>query len=48
MKITHIIWDFNGTVLDDVEMAVAAVNDMLDSRGLEKTNILSSSKWKKR
>ena len=39
MKITHIIWDFNGTVLDDVEMAVAAVNDMLDSRGLEKTNI---------
>ncbi len=39
MKITHIIWDFNGTVLDDVHMAVAAVNDMLDARGLQKTDI---------
>ena len=39
MEITHIIWDFNGTVLDDVHMAVAAVNDMLISRGLETTNL---------
>ena len=37
--ITHIVWDFNGTVLDDVRMSVAAVNDMLTARGLEKTNV---------
>ncbi len=30
---THIIWDFNGTLLDDVDVAVAAVSDMLQSRG---------------
>lgn len=37
--ITHIIWDFNGTVLDDVNMAVAAVNDMLYHRGLPLTDV---------
>ena len=37
--ITHIIWDFNGTVLDDVNMAVAAVNDMLVTRALPSTNV---------
>lgn len=35
--ITHIIWDFNGTVLDDVDASVAAVNDMLRIRGLPET-----------
>ncbi len=37
--ITHIIWDYNGTVLDDAYTSVLAVNDMLTSRGLEKTNL---------
>lgn len=37
--ITHIIWDFNGTVLDDVNMSVAAVNDMLTARGLATTSV---------
>ena len=37
--ITHIIWDFNGTVLDDVNTAVAAVNMMLKSRSLPLTDI---------
>ena len=32
---THILWDFNGTLLDDLDVAVAAVSDMLVSRGRE-------------
>ncbi len=37
--ITHIIWDFNGTVLDDVKMSVEAVNDMLKRRNLPPTDV---------
>ncbi|MBQ7384698.1 MAG: HAD family hydrolase [Clostridia bacterium] len=33
MKYTHIIWDFNGTLFDDVEAGIEAVNDMLSRRG---------------
>lgn len=33
-----IIWDFNGTVLDDVDTSVAAVNAMLRLRGLPPTD----------
>ena len=36
--ITHIIWDYNGTVLDDVDTAVAAVNLMLKDRSLPPTD----------
>ena len=32
---THVLWDFNGTLLDDLDVAVAAVSDMLVSRGRE-------------
>jgi len=38
MRYTHIIWDFNGTIMDDVDIAVAAVNDMLEKRGMALTN----------
>ncbi|MBQ1271733.1 MAG: HAD hydrolase-like protein, partial [Clostridia bacterium] len=38
MKYTHIIWDFNGTLMNDVDIAIAAVNDMLTKRGMEVTN----------
>lgn len=34
-KYTHIIWDFNGTLLDDVSAAVRANNEMLRRRGLK-------------
>ncbi len=34
MKYTHIVWDFNGTLLDDVTAGIDAVNDMLARRGL--------------
>lgn len=34
MKYTHVIWDFNGTVLDDVAIGIRAINTMLTQRGL--------------
>jgi len=38
VRYTHVIWDFNGTIMDDVDIAVAAVNDMLEKRGMVPTN----------
>ena len=38
MNITHIIWDYNGTVLDDTDVSVNAVNKMLLKRGLPPTD----------
>lgn len=34
MKYTHIIWDFNGTILDDVEIGIEAINTLLSRRSL--------------
>ncbi len=34
MKYSHVIWDFNGTVLDDVETGIRAVNCLLAEREL--------------
>ncbi len=31
---THLIWDFNGTLLDDVRLGIDCVNPMLAARGL--------------
>lgn len=36
--ITHIFWDYNGTVLDDVNVSVSAVNSMLTARNLPLTD----------
>ena len=38
MRYTHIIWDFNGTIMNDVDIAVAGVNDMLEKRNMPLTN----------
>lgn len=35
-KIQHVIWDWNGTLLDDVAASIATINTMLDRRGLER------------
>lgn len=35
MKYTHIIWDWNGTLLNDIGASLASVNDMLIMRGRE-------------
>lgn len=32
----HVIWDWNGTLLDDVELAVAAIGEVLEAHGLPK------------
>lgn len=34
MKYTHILWDFNGTILDDVDAGIKSVNKLLSDRGL--------------
>lgn len=34
MKYDHIIWDFNGTILDDVDTGIRSVNKLLADRGL--------------
>ena len=34
MTYTHAVWDFNGTILDDVEAGILAVNRLLSERGL--------------
>ncbi|MBQ7379631.1 MAG: HAD family hydrolase [Clostridia bacterium] len=34
MKYTHIVWDFNGTLLNDINAGIDAVNVMLEKRGL--------------
>lgn len=34
MKYNRIIWDFNGTLLDDVQTGIASVNTLLAERGL--------------
>ena len=34
LSFTHCIWDFNGTILDDVETGILSVNTMLRQRGL--------------
>ncbi len=33
-KYTHVVWDFNGTILDDVRLGIDCVNVMLEKRGL--------------
>ena len=34
MIYTHCIWDFNGTILDDVDLGIYCVNILLRERGL--------------
>ena len=31
---THLIWDFNGTILQDVELGIRCTNTMLAARNL--------------
>ena len=33
MHYTHIIWDFNGTILDDVQLGIDSLNTLLSRRG---------------
>ena len=38
-KYTHIIWDWNGTLLNDISASLASVNDMLEMRGMSHIDI---------
>ena len=39
---THVIWDFNGTVLNDAQLGISCVNRMLRIRGLPTVNGLEA------
>ena len=39
MKYKNILWDWNGTLMDDVSVALDAVNIMLTRRGLKQINM---------
>ncbi len=41
MKYKCIIWDFNGTVIDDVEIGIKSVNPLLSARGLKTIDSLA-------
>ena len=45
MKYTHIIWDFNGTIIDDVDAEVRSINTLLTSKG--KSPISSKDEYRK-
>ena len=34
---SHILWDFNGTILDDVQIGVDSINLLLHGNGIDKT-----------
>ncbi len=40
MKYKYIIWDFNGTIIDDVEVGIKSVNPLLAARGLKTVDSL--------
>ena len=42
MKYTHIIWDFNGTILDDLMPGINAVNVLLRKYGVEEIKDVES------
>jgi phosphoglycolate phosphatase len=42
-KYKHVIWDWNGTLFNDVELCVSIVNNLLNSKGLPS---LSKSEYK--
>lgn len=35
MKYKYVVWDFNGTILDDVQAGIDCVNPILEKRGLK-------------
>lgn len=42
IKYDHVIWDFNGTVLDDTQVGIDSVNTMLAARGLPTLNSIEA------
>lgn len=46
MKYKYIVWDFNGTIIDDVEVGIKSVNSLLASRGLKMIDSLEAYREK--
>ena len=44
MKYTHVIWDFNGTVIRDMEAGICSINQMLAKRGIPTIESLDAYK----
>lgn len=44
MKYTHIIWDFNGTILNDIQTGIDAVNVLLERYGKNKIETVEQYK----
>ncbi|MBQ4155315.1 MAG: HAD family hydrolase [Clostridia bacterium] len=38
MKYSYVLWDWNGTLLDDVDVSIDCVNILLEKMGLDKTD----------
>ena len=36
MKYNYCIWDFNGTILDDVELGIYAINELFKAHGMDR------------
>lgn len=34
MRITHVLWDWNGTLLDDLDLSIESINAILKDKGL--------------
>jgi phosphoglycolate phosphatase len=45
MRYTHVIWDFNGTLLDDTQLCWQITNDMLVSDGREPISFTQYREW---
>ena len=44
MRYNHIVWDWNGTLLDDLWLCIEAINSVLDSRGMNRVDETSYRK----
>ena len=44
MNYKHIIWDYNGTLLNDVKLCVTIINEMLKARNLP---VMSIERYRK-
>jgi phosphoglycolate phosphatase len=38
MQITHVVWDWNGTLLDDLDLSIETINSILEENKLKKIN----------
>jgi phosphoglycolate phosphatase len=41
MKYDHIVWDWNGTLLDDLWLCIESINSVLESRDMKKVDEIS-------